>query len=404
MSAHRRYLKIGVAIVAWSSVLLAATYRSHTPVVFGRYSWGYVVLLGLLVGIALTLSLARSAWYQLLYKSRAGLVISGLSFILSLGALELVVRLVDPFGISYYAVLGEYTRDKVADDQLVFRHKPSWETSYGDVLVTYNERGLRDRPILPKAAEEYRILALGDSVTFGWGVDQDKIFPVRLESLLQRHLHRPVRVINSGVAGYNTVQEVTYFKQEGIALQPDLVMLTYVQNDIEELNPLWDPWTRSSLRGKSVAEMINIMVNKLWLYRLVGHVYNYVLPPKSATESVPTALQEETGWRQSMAALQEMADLCRAHKIPLVVFFERMEPGHKVLNLLFEDVVRHARGSPVYDMASWFEGVAPSLVENSKIDRHHNAEGHRVMAEHMADDIVRYLAVTSPTLILSSHK
>ncbi len=180
-------------------------------------------------------------------------------------------------------------------------------------------------------------------------------------------------------------------------------MLTYVQNDIEELNPAWDPWTRSSLRGKSVTEMINILVNKLWLYRLVGHAYNYVLP-KSTAESVPTALQEEMGWRQSMAALQEMVDLCRAHKIPLVVFFERMESSHKNLNLLFEDVVRHAKGVPVYDMASWFEGLDASFVENSKIDRHHNAEGHRVMAEHMANDIVGYLAMTSPTTILSSHK
>ncbi len=79
MSAQLRYLKIGVAVVAWSSVLLAATYRSHTPVVFGRYSWGYVVLLGLLVGVAVTLSLARSTWYQPLYQARAGLVISGVS-------------------------------------------------------------------------------------------------------------------------------------------------------------------------------------------------------------------------------------------------------------------------------------------------------------------------------------
>ncbi len=49
-------------------------------------------------------------------------------------------------------------------------------------------------------------------------MDQDKTFAARLESLLQERLHRPVRVINSGVVGYNTVQEVTYFKQEGIAL------------------------------------------------------------------------------------------------------------------------------------------------------------------------------------------
>lgn len=218
MSSQLRYLKIGSSVLAWSGVLLAATYRSHTPVVFGRYSWGYVVLLGLLVGVALTLSLAQS-WYLKLYQARTGLIISGVSLLLSLATLELVVRLVDPLGISYYEQLGNYTRDKLADKRLVFRHKPLWETRYGEVLVTYNERGLRDRPILPKGHNEYRVLALGDSVTLGWGVDQDKTFPARLERLLQDRLHRPVRVINSGVAGYNTVQEVTYFKQEGIILQ-----------------------------------------------------------------------------------------------------------------------------------------------------------------------------------------
>ena len=108
MSAHLRYLKIGVAVMAWSGVLLAATYRSHTPVVSGWYSRGYIVLLGLLVVVALTLSLATSTWYQPIYQARTGLVISGVSFILSLGALELAVRLIDPLGISYYERLGDY--------------------------------------------------------------------------------------------------------------------------------------------------------------------------------------------------------------------------------------------------------------------------------------------------------
>ncbi|HWG97320.1 MAG TPA: hypothetical protein VN647_09570 [Nitrospira sp.] len=116
------------------------------------------MLLGLLVVVALTLSLARSTWYQPIYQARTGLVISGVSFILSLGALELAVRPIDLLGISYYERLGDYIRDKVADDQLVNRHKPLWGTSYGNVRVSYNERGLRNRPILPKAAEEYRVL------------------------------------------------------------------------------------------------------------------------------------------------------------------------------------------------------------------------------------------------------
>lgn len=389
MNTHLRYMKLSAVIIAWGGVLLAATYRSHTPVVFDRYSWGYVVLLGIFVGVAMTLSLARLTWYQPLYQARAGLVISGVSLLLSLGAFELALRLVDPLGLSYYEQAGDYVRDKLPDDQLVFRHKPSWETRYGDVRVTYNERGLRDRPILPKAAGEYRILALGDSVTFGWGVDQDKTFVARLESLLQGRLHRPVRTINSGVGGYNTVQEVTYFKQEGIALQPDLVMLTYVKNDIEVNKGPFDPWAQSSLWGKSFPNMVITMVGKFWLYRLIYHTYHYALPePQGGSATI--SLHEGTGWRQSMAALHELAVMCEERHIPLIVFFHRLDSSEN--KPLFDAVVQHAQGVPIKDMGQWYGGLRVSSIVNSKVDGHPNAEGHRVMAEHMAEDIVGYLA------------
>ena len=389
MNRNLRYVKFGVVLVAWIIVLLAFTYRSHTPVVFNRYSWGYVGLLSLLIGVALILSLIRSTWYQPLYQARAGLVISGVSLLLSLGALELGIRLVDPLGLSYYELAGNYTRDKLADDQLIFRHKPSWETRYGDVLVTYNERGLRDRPILPKGKDEFRVLALGDSVTFGSGVDQDKTFAARLEPLLQGALRRPVRVINSGVGGYNTVQEVTYFKQDGIALQPDLVLLTYVQNDIEVNKGPFDPWTQSSLWGKSFPDMVITMVGKLWLYRLIHHTYNYALP-RFQTEPAATYLQEGTGWRQSMAALRELVEMCEERDIPLIVFFHRVNPSEN--QTLLDAVVQHAKGVPVRDMGQWYGGLRIGSLVNSKVDGHPNAEGHRVMAEHMAEDILEYLS------------
>ena len=389
MNTHLRYMKLGSVIIAWIGVLLAATYRSHTPVVFGRYSWGYVVLLGLLAGVATALSLARSTWYQPLYRARAALVVSGVSLLLSLGAFELTLRLVDPLGLSYYEQAGDYVRDKLPDDQLVFRHKPSWETRYGDVRVTYNERGLRDRPILPKAAGEYRILALGDSVTFGWGVDQDKTFAARLEPLLQGRLHRPVRAINSGVGGYNTVQEVTYFKQKGIALQPDLVMLTYVKNDIEVNKGPFDPWAQGSLWGKSFPDMVMTMVGKLWLYRLIYHTYHYALP-ESQGGPATTSLHEGAGWRQSMAALHELVVMCEERHIPLIVFFHRLDSSES--KPLFDAVVQHAQGVPIKDMGQWYGGLRVSSLVNSKVDGHPNAEGHRVMAEHMAEDIAGYLA------------
>lgn len=388
MLANMRYVKICVAVLAWMGVLLAATYRSEWPVVLGRYSWSYACLLGLLVGVAATLSLAKSAWFLKLYQARAGVVISGASLLFAICAVELGIRTVDPFGISYYELAGDYVRDKKADEHLVFRHKPSWETRYGDVLVTYNERGLRDRPILSKAEGEYRILALGDSVTFGWGVAQDQIFTFRLEQLLQGRLHRPVRVINSGVGGYNTVQEVTYFKQEGITFQPDLVMLTYVQNDIEENKGPFDPWTEGSLRGKSLSGIVITMLGKLWFYRLVHHTYHYALSEQLKGQASNPS--HSAGWNQSMSALGELAEMCEKHKIPLIVFFRRSKASES--NPLLEDVVRHVQGVPVKDMGPWYEGVDEFSVVNSKVDGHPNAEGHRVMAEHMAVDIMSYLA------------
>lgn len=387
--ANIRYVKICITVLAWIVVLSAANHRSDPPAVLGRYSWDYAYLLGLLVSVAVTLSLVKSSWYLKLYQAKTGILVSAVSLLVSMGIVEVVLRLVDPLGISYYELAGNYVRDKLADDQLIFRHKPSWETRYGDVRVTYNERGLRDRPILPKGEDEYRVLALGDSVTFGWGVDQEKTFVARLEPLLQGRLHRPVRVINSGVGGYNTVQEVTYFKQEGITLQPDLVMLTYVQNDIEVNKGPFDPWAQSSPWGKPLPDMLEAMLGKLWSYRLVHHTYRYSALNQLKGQS-SKALESGEGWRQSMSAMSELVAMCAERKLPLILFFERLDPRDN--NVLLEDVVRHAKEVPVKDMAPWFAALNISSLVNSKVDGHPNAEGHRVMAEHMAEDIVTYLA------------
>lgn len=387
-ASNIRYLKIGIVVVAWVGVLLAAAHRSHPPVVLGRYSWNYASLLGLLVGIAVMVSLTKLAWYEKLYRARAGIIVSAVSLLLSLGVVELGIRLFDPLGISYYEQSGEYQRDKLADEHLIFRHRPLWEKRYGDVLVTYNEQGLRDRPILPKSEGEFRILALGDSVTFGWGVQQDKIFASRLEQLLPGRLQRPVRVINSGVGGYNTVQEVTYFKREGITLQPDLVLLTYIGNDIEENRGPFNPWAGPT----SIKDLVMKMLGKFWSYRLVQHTYRYaVLRQVKAQSSNP--LQDGEGWRQSMSSLAELVVLCKEQHIPLIVFFKRSHPDEN--RPLFADVVRHVEGFSVKDMGPWYQGLDESSLVLSKVDGHPNAEGHRVMAEHMADDIVDYLQ-TSP--------
>lgn len=54
--------------------------------------------------------------------------------------------------------------------------------------------------LAPAAAEPLRIVALGDSLTAGAGLDADKTFPVKLEAALRARGH-DVAIVNAGVSG-----------------------------------------------------------------------------------------------------------------------------------------------------------------------------------------------------------
>ena len=97
-----------------------------------------------------------------------------------------------------------------------------------------NELGLRDEPY--RADADLKILVLGDSITWGNGIDDiEDLYPKRLQRKLAQHQpNRSVFVINSGVPGYSTFQEAAYLKLRGLALRPNLVVLQFCLNDIVE--------------------------------------------------------------------------------------------------------------------------------------------------------------------------
>lgn len=383
-----RNAKVAVSVTAWAGVLWLAFHQSEHQEVLGRYSLSYVSFLIFVVIVAGAVSLAKPSWMDRICQARAAIILSASSFLFAIGIAEVAVRVLDPLGVSYYEFSGEYQLDKQPDPSLVFRHVLSQQKRYGHVLVTYNEQGLRDRPILPKRLEEYRILALGDSVTFGWGVSQNEIFAARLEPLLRARFDRPVRLINSGVGGYNTVQEVAYFQQAGLRLQPDLVILTYVGNDIELNEGPFDPRAVAAIEGKSPVGAAMTMLGKLWLYRMADHFYHYGIGARIQQKTgVPPS--GDRGWNASMSALTELVALCDERRIPLMIFFFRWQPSE--FQPLFEDVGRHAGGYPVSDIERWFQGRDINSLMNSKVDSHPNAEGHRLIAEHMAEEIAGYV-------------
>jgi hypothetical protein len=77
---------------------------------------------------------------------------------------------------------------------------------------------------------------LGDSQTFGNGVAQEQTFAARLESLLRSRMPgRAIDVINAGIAGYDSVQEVKLLERVAPSLKPDIVVVGFYLNDIVEV-------------------------------------------------------------------------------------------------------------------------------------------------------------------------
>jgi lysophospholipase L1-like esterase len=89
-----------------------------------------------------------------------------------------------------------------------------------------------ERQLKGHTSDVYRILCVGDSVTFGFNVDQEAPYARQLErALRERYPSRQFEVINAGVVGWSWVQGLRFVETEGLALHPNLVIAAHGVND-----------------------------------------------------------------------------------------------------------------------------------------------------------------------------
>ena len=128
---------------------------------------------------------------------------------------------------------------KSDDPLLIYELTPGAEVDKQGVHYKINQAGFRDEEFAdpelnPKQADEYRIVVLGDSVAWGWGVNAAEVWPQVLEQNLKGAIPwKRVTVYNLAVNGYSTPQEVRVLAKAGMKYAPDLVILNYVLNDPE---------------------------------------------------------------------------------------------------------------------------------------------------------------------------
>ena len=121
------------------------------------------------------------------------------------------------------------TRWPAADALAGYRYAPHLDVRLSghpdfSCRVRTNGRGLRT----PFERGPVDVIALGDSFTFGYGVDEAETWPARLAELTGWS------VANLGVSGYGPQSELALLRSEGPALPPRLLLWQFFANDLED--------------------------------------------------------------------------------------------------------------------------------------------------------------------------
>ncbi len=167
---------------------------------------------------------------------RIALILLGILF--ALGSLEIAFRFLYPDpspklinqGLQFDETYGISFKPKAE----------GWNTSLRGEYSTYikiNSQGLRGQKYTyDKDEGTFRILVLGDSFTAALQVAEEETFVKLLESQLKSHYPGVnFEIINAGVVGYGTGNQLSYFTHEGYKYQPDLVLLAFFTgNDIAD--------------------------------------------------------------------------------------------------------------------------------------------------------------------------
>jgi lysophospholipase L1-like esterase len=295
------------------------------------------------------------------------------------------------------------------DPRLIWVFRPgasgTWESDEFREVTTINSLGMRDHEIGPKRAGEFRILAIGDSFTYGHGVQLEESWPKVLERRLSADVpdDRTVSVLNAGQPGYGLDQVFESFRVRRLDLEPDLVLLGLHSTDVTEDadKPLFDlrdgRLVPVDARGNwvylqaSALERVPSWLRSSRLLRLALSLLRGAPPLRGPAPRDPEALH---AWQRdkAVAELAVLKDLGRERGFRVAVV---LMPSDWALRdpswQPFADLAGRIRalGVPVLDA---FGNLSARVDEPLGLffpkDKHLNAEGNRVLADLVANFLV----------------
>ena len=338
---------------------------------------------------------------------RIGLVI--LSITIGCGICEILSRIIHKIDLPYFINFDgkrETFNLNVANNELGHSTKPNFDgwivgPEFKNRIQT-NRQGFRgQQDFLEMKKGRLRIMALGDSFTFGVGVEENEVYIKRAADILQKELSIPVEAINLGVPSYGTIQEFILF-QKYKYLKPDLLVLgLFARDSFSELdgNDLVDNYRffYEHIKGKVVQNehytsfmrrVRLFLIKSSNLFRYTELYFGWYVRKMSSPEKQNLERKKEA-WKITSdyllkfdTELQHLKIKCFLLWIPFPLTAVRQDhsvanniAALRLMNIILIDPLEAMKSNP---MNYYY----------TKFDQHWNPKGHNLAAGLLAQKII----------------
>lgn len=287
------------------------------------------------------------------------------------------------------------------------RHQPNFEGRWDGTWYRTNSLGLRGDELPEVADNQLRVVCLGDSCTFGKGVNEEESWPRQLERLLREQAQgawEPV-VANLGVNGYHGASYEVMLEEVGLKLKPDIILVGFNLNDFPNaISAVDDKVFRERASRRMIPESVRDSLGRLSLYRWARQTFYHLRRnqdwsnAESFAAGVAAGAPDDPIWQRQRRILEGIYDKAKGAGAQIALF---LFPYESQIFLTSYDRTPIERldglcgeiGIPFLDLAEPFREAAKATNGNLELflrgDRYHpTGNGYGVVAKEVLGRMV----------------
>lgn len=273
---------------------------------------------------------------------------------------------------------------------IIYEFKPNLKSNFVTVLVETNNEGWRGKSYsIRKSKNVIRIICLGDSHMFGWGVPNDKKYTNVLEDMLNsRFPQKKWEVINTAVPGYNTYMEIETLERKGLIYEPDIVLMEYIGNDLDLPNFIMEntdylnfkkSFILNFLRGRAKLLETKIGLKATPTFLEYDHIR---FEGENDINKVPLKYRFMVGWNSYVKSMLKLKKMQKRDGFDVFICVSHTSPGSTG-----EKIERLCNELGFYVLIS-LQRFDPPFVLSSK-DTHPSEAGHELIADNLLEFMIR---------------